>query len=109
MVRQDVVFFFLYFALSILFTSWFVISSPLYISQEQMLLSTDIAGAKWAIQIILGFLLLKEKSSEFLKNIAFVCFIGSCLLLPYAALAEFKIVTHPIFFVGLLIVSVLTM
>jgi hypothetical protein len=109
MVRQDFVYFILYFALSTLFTWWFVASSPLYISQEQMILSTGIAGAKWAIQIVLGFFLLKEKPSEFLKNISLVCFIGSCILLPYAVLAEFRIIAHPGFFVGSLIVSVLTM
>src|SRR5258706_7895463 len=98
MARRDLGLFFLYFALSTLITWWFVILSPLYISQEQMLLSTGIAGAKWAIQIIVGWVFLKEKSTTFFKKIGLVCFIGSCLLLPYVVLAFFKLINHTGFF-----------
>ena len=50
----------LYFGLSAVLTWMFVVLCPLYISQEQMLLSACIAGGKWGIQIILALLFLKE-------------------------------------------------
>lgn len=101
--------FFVYFALSTLFTWWFVVVSPLYISKNQMLLSTAVAGGKWAIQVIAGYLLLREKNWLFLKNIGWVCFIGSCILLPYVLLSITGIASDARFFVGSLAASVLTM
>ena len=98
-----------YFALSTLFTWWFIVVSPLYISSEQMLLSTAVAGGKWAIQIIGALLLLREKRWVFIKNIGFVCLIGSCLLLPYVILGTTDFISSAPFFVGSLIASVATM
>lgn len=98
-----------YFALSTIFTWWFVVVSPLYISQDQMLLSTGIAGAKWSLQILLAFLFLREKAWVFVKNIGFVCLVGSCILLPYVLFSLLNITNDPSFFLGSLIVSVLTM
>jgi len=46
--------FVLYFGLSTLLTWWFVVFSPLYISQKQMILSTAVAGGKWSIQVVFG-------------------------------------------------------
>lgn len=99
----------IYFLFSTVITWWFVVLSPLYISQQQMLLSTSIAGGKWAIQIGLGFLLLKEKRKLFLREIGYVCLIGSLLLFPYVVTAYFSIANSAQFFVGSLIVAVLTM
>lgn len=48
-----------------------------------MILSGTIAGAKWLLQIIAAFIFLKEKKWEFIGRIAFVCFIGSCVLFTY--------------------------
>lgn len=83
--------------------------SPLYISKQQMLLSTAVAGGKWAIQVIAGYVLLREKKWLFLKNIARVCFAGSLILLPYVLLSILHVADGAPFFVGSLAVSVLTM
>lgn len=99
----------IYFALSTLLTWWFVAVSPLYISQEQMLLSTAVAGGKWGIQIILALLFLKEKSWHFVKNIGFVCFVGSCILMPYVIFSKLGIADGAQFFVGSLVASVAVM
>ncbi len=74
----------IYFLLSTIITWWFIQEGKfLYISPDKMLLSCTIAGAKWGIQIIAALLYLKDKKWEFIKRIAFVCFVGSCILLPY--------------------------
>ncbi len=100
---------FIYFINSTFLTLWFVVMCPLYISNEQMILSTGIAGGKWAIQIAGAFFLLKEKRWMFIKNIGFVCFIGSCLLLPYIISSVARISNDARFFVGSLIVAVVAM
>jgi hypothetical protein len=107
--RKNQLLFFVYFALSTLFTWWFVVVSPLYISKQQMVLSTAVAGGKWAIQVIAGYLVLREKKWLFLKNIGWVCFVGSCILLPYVLLSLLHIADGASFFVGSLAASVLTM
>lgn len=74
----------LYFLLSTIITWWFIKQGELlYFSQNKMILSCTIAGAKWGIQVIAALLFLKDKKWEFIKRIAFVCFVGSCILLPY--------------------------
>ena len=83
--------------------------SPLYISNEQMLLSTSIAGGKWAIQILLGLIFLDSKRWAFIKEIGFVCLIGSCLLLPYILLSISKISDDPKLFIGSLMLAVFVM
>lgn len=100
---------FLYFSLSTLFTWWFIAVSPLYISFEQMLWSCSIAGGKWMIQLIAGYLLLKEKKWDFIRNIGWVCLVGSLLLLPYAIAASCRVAAIAPFFVGSLIMAVLAM
>lgn len=107
--RKNQLFFFVYFALSTLFTWWFVVVSPLYISKQQMLLSTAVAGGKWGIQVVAGYLLLREKKWLFLKSIGRVCFAGSVILLPYVLLSILHIADGASFFVGSLAASVLTM
>ena len=109
MLKIDVFLAILYFLLSTTITWWFVSFSPMYISQQQMLLSTAIAGGKWAIQIVLGLVLLKDKSFRFVREIGFVCLIGSCVLLPYVLAAFLKLWDSPQFFVGSLVVSVINM
>jgi hypothetical protein len=109
MLTKDFLLSILYFALSTLFTAWFVLLSPMYISQEQMFLSAAIAGGKWAIQILMGILFLEKKTILFLKKIGFVCFIGSCLLLPYVALSFMNVSNSSFFFIGSLFVSVVAM
>lgn len=100
---------FIYFALATLFTLGFVILCPLYISTNQMLLSTSIAGAKWLIQILAALVFLKEKSLLFIRKIGFVCFIGSCILIPYIFFAATGISNAPWFFFVSLVVSVVVM
>ena len=101
--------FVLYFVLSAVLTWWFVIYSPLYISKEQMLLSTFVAGGKWAIQIVLGLLFLKEKALPFLRKIGFVCFVGSLILVPFILSALAKWSNSGTFFFGSLVVAVFVM
>lgn len=74
-----------------------------------MLLSTSIAGGKWAIQLGLGFLFLKEKRYKFLREIGYVCLIGSLLLLPYVLSASMNLANATEFFIGSLMVAVLVM
>ena len=75
---------FLYFLLSTIITWWFIKKAELlYFSEEKMVFSCIIAGAKWGLQILAALLLLKEKKWQFINLIGFVCFIGSCILLPY--------------------------
>jgi hypothetical protein len=100
----------LYFLLSTLLTWWFIAASPLYITPHQMFLSCGIAGGKWAIQLLAAFFLLtQEKKWKFIHHIAYTCFIGSMLLTPYAISSAFNGNTSSNFFIGSLIVSVITM
>jgi hypothetical protein len=80
-IVQAVVFFFL----STVITWYFIEcgSSLYHFDESKMVLSCAIAGGKWAIQILAALLLLKEKRWVFIRNIAFTCFIGSCVLLPF--------------------------
>jgi hypothetical protein len=98
-----------YFLISTILTWWFVKLCPLYISREQMLLSTSIAGGKWAIQIILGIALLKERAVLFIKQIGLVCFIGSCILIPYIISASVGFSDSPKFFFASLAAAVIVM
>jgi hypothetical protein len=107
--RRNLFLFFLYFLLSAVLTWGFVIVSPVYISDEQLWLSSGIAGGKWLLQIVPAVFLLKEKTLKFLRNIGFVCFVGSCLLVPYIVLSLLGIANDAGFFAGSLAVCVLTM
>jgi hypothetical protein len=109
MPSRDFLFAILYFLLSAALTWWFVALCPLYISSEQMLLSSGIAGGKWLVQVMLGLVLLNDKSFTFLKNIGFVCFIGSCILIPYIVSSMAGVSDATGFFFGSLVVSVITM
>lgn len=109
MLSRDNILFFIYFLLSTIFTWWFVILCPNYLSTEQMILSTSIAAAKWMLQILGAFLFLKDKAIVFVKNIGYVSFIGSCILLPYVFSALLKVNNDPIFFFLSLAVSAITM
>lgn len=73
----------LFFGLSVVITGVFIDRSNIYVSQQQQILSFSIAGAKWAVQIIAAFALLKEKEWQFTRLIGLVCFAGSFILLPY--------------------------
>lgn len=106
---KNIILFILYFALSAVLTWMFVVLCPLYISQEQMLLSTFIAGGKWGIQIILALLFLKENALPFLRKIGFVCLIGSMILIPFIISAYFGFNKSGEFFFGSLIVAVAVM
>ena len=92
------------FALSTLFTGLFIHAYDGYVSHETMILSGSIASGKWAIQIILGALLLREKRWIYISQLAATCLTGSVTLLPYALLSG-----GPGFFFGSLGVSILVM
>lgn len=106
---KNVLLFVLYFGLSTVLTGLFVVLCPLYISKEQMLLSTFIAGGKWGIQIILGLLFLKKKADPFLRKIGFVCLIGSLILVPFIISALAKWSNSGTFFFFSLVAAVVVM
>lgn len=97
------------FFLSSIITWWFVDVCPLYTGLHQKLLSTGIAGAKWALQIVTAYFFLHNKKWEFIKNIGFTCLVGSSILLPYAIAASFSNLNSTAFFVTSLIISVVAM
>ncbi|MBS1512517.1 MAG: hypothetical protein JST86_16855 [Bacteroidetes bacterium] len=99
----------IYFALSTVITWWFVDVCPLYSSLQQKLLSTGIAGAKWSLQIAAAYFFMPVKKWDFIKNIGSTCLVGSVILLPYAILATWTKMNDGSFFVGSLLIAVLTM
>lgn len=107
--NRNIFLFFLYFFLSTVITWWFIAVCPLYISKQQMLLSCGIAGGKWMIQIVAGYLLLGDQKWEFLRRIGHTCFIGSVILLPYAVVGSCFLVSGAEAFVTFLALSVVTM
>jgi hypothetical protein len=98
-----------YYVLGSLFTYWFIITSPFTLTPLYILLSNVIAGSKWAIQIIAAFIFLREQRWDFIKNIGFVYFIGSCLLLPYIMLSYTGINNDVSFYSGSHLISVMVM
>ena len=74
-----------------------------------MLLSTAVAGGKWAIQIIASLAFLGNNRWAFIKEIGQVCLVGSCILIPYIALSTFHITNSPKLFVGSLALAVVVM
>jgi hypothetical protein len=97
-----------YFLLSTIITWWFIEQGKLlYFSQNKMILSCSIAGAKWGIQIMAALLFLKEKKWEFIKQIGIVCFVGSCILLPFCLLPFVEAIHNSFLFS--LMVAVLVM
>lgn len=80
-----------YFVLSSLITWWFIDEGKLlYLSQKTMVLSCAIASGKWGIQIAAALFFLNEKKWEFIRQIGFVCFVGSCILIPYCVFVFIK-------------------
>jgi hypothetical protein len=74
----------LYFLFGTIITTWFIARKAwLYDSVELMILSGSIAGAKWTIQLIAALILLRTHRWPFIKNIGFVCLVGSAALLIY--------------------------
>lgn len=74
----------IYFLFSAIITGWFIAKKFwLYEGVQLMTLSGSIAGAKWLIQIIAALILLREKRWMFIKEIGFVCLVGSAALLIY--------------------------
>ena len=97
-----------YFLLSTIITWWFIKQAELlYFSKATMFLSCNIAGAKWAIQILAGWFFLQEKKWLFIKRIGFTCFIGSCVLLPYCLFYSTQLFHK--FFLWSIIAAVFTM
>ncbi len=97
-----------YFLLSTIITWWFIHEGNLmYINTSSMILSCGIAGTKWGVQIIAAWLLLDEKKEEFIKRIGFVCFLGSCILLPFCISSLIQGIVFSFFIT--LIIAVLVM
>lgn len=104
--RRNIIAASVYFFLSTIITWYFIKQSPLYFSTRQQVLSCTIAGAKWAIQIIIGWLLLRNKKWLFIRKTGFTCLLGSLLLLPYCFITFTE---SAAFFFLSLIVAVLVM
>ena len=100
---------FCWFLLSMLFTWLFISQSPMYISKQQQWLSGSIAGAKWAAQIGMALLFLKNKKWIFIQKIGLICLLGSVTLLPYYFLNICNIPNSDLFFVGSIMVAVVAM
>ncbi len=100
---------FIYFAISLVLTTMFVLGCPLYISQEQFLLSLSIAGGKWVVQILAALLLLGKRRTSFINGIARVCLLGTLMLMPYTLSSWLEISNDPIFFFGSLMIAILVM
>ncbi len=98
-----------WFFLSTVFTWWFIKQSNLYQSQFQELLSGSIAGGKWGLQILLALIFLKEKKWAFIQGISVVCLVGSVILVPYCLASVFHFPDSVTFFVGSLVIAVLSM
>ena len=82
--RKDIVFGVAYFWAATFLTGIFIAQKFwLYNSEEAMVLSGSIAGAKWLIQIVGALILLEDKKWQFIRRIGYVCFIGSVLLYIY--------------------------
>ena len=92
------------FLLSTLLTAAFILRYGHYPSGGIMLLSGSVAGGKWAIQIVLGYLLLGPQRWLYLSQLGTTCAIGSFILLPYAIVGG-----GPSFFFGSLVAAVLVM
>lgn len=99
---------FLYFLLSAIITGWFIIrGTDLYnFDLRQMILSGSIAGGKWAIQIFAAMAFLKEERWLFIRHLGFICFAGSCMLLPFCLIPA---MSGAYGFIGSLVASVLLM
>lgn len=104
-VAQAVVFFFLSTAIT-----WYFIEcgSALYhFDGHKMLLSCSIAGGKWGVQILAAIVLLKDKRWQFIRNISFTCFAGSCVLIPYCITPVRDLIPGNAFLVSLIAAVVL--
>ncbi len=99
----------LYFGLALILTTLFVLACPLYISQEQLLLSLSIAGGKWVLQIFLAVAILRKRRSSFIHGMGRVCLLGSLMLIPYTLSAWLEISDDQWFFFGSLMLAILVM
>jgi len=97
-----------FFLASTVITWWFINKGQqLYFSHHKMILSCTIAGSKWGIQILAALLLLQQKAWQFIRSIAFTCFAGSCILLPYCLLGN--VFGNTFNFITSLVIAVLVM
>jgi hypothetical protein len=79
---------------------------------KQEVLSTGIAGAKWAIQFAAACIFLDDKKWIYIKHIGFTCLTGSIILLPYPVLVladYFDTRNAGPYFVGSLLIAVAVM
>ncbi|TDG36865.1 hypothetical protein EZJ43_06180 [Pedobacter changchengzhani] len=99
----------IYFGLSTVITGWFIfIGKDFYSSFNNMALSGAIAGGKWGLQIFMALIFVGFRKWEFVKEIGFVCLIGSLLLLTYYPIGFFGI-TNGWQFIYALAIAVLGM
>jgi len=100
----------IYFFLSTVITWWFIYcgASFYHFDEHKMLLSCSIAGAKWGVQILVAILFLKDTRWLFIRRIAFTCFAGSCILIPYCIESLRNLIPGNGFLVSL-IAAVITM
>jgi hypothetical protein len=99
----------IYFGLSLIVTTLFVLACPLYISQQQLILSLSIAGGKWIIQILLAIVILHKRRAAFMHGMGRTCLLGSMMLIPYALSAWLGLSDDQWFFFGSLVLAILIM
>ena len=87
----------------------FVLGCPLYISQDQLILSLSIAGGKWFLQIFMAITLLKKRRDSFIHGMGRVCVIGSAFLIPYIISSWMDLSDDALFFFGSLVLAVMVM
>jgi phosphotransferase system glucose/maltose/N-acetylglucosamine-specific IIC component len=107
--KKHILWAFIAFFLSTIITWWFIKQSNLYQNQSQEILSCSIAGGKWCLQILLAIVFLKEKKWSFILGSSLVCLVGSVILIPYCLFLLFDFPDSPKFFVGSLMLAVLSM
>lgn len=99
----------IYFGISLILTTLFVLACPLYISQEQLILSLSFAGGKWVLQIFLAIAILRRRTASFIHGMGRVCLMGSMMLIPYILSAWLEISDDQWFFFGSLLLAILIM
>lgn len=108
-MRQHAFYIAFNFIVSFALTSLFVILYPVYVSKEQMVLSTSIAGGKWMLQIVAALLILGNGKWTFISVLSRVCLTGSIILIPFILSSYFDWNASAYFFVSSLIVAVMAM
>jgi hypothetical protein len=98
-----------YFSLSLILTTLYILACPLHIPHEQLILSLSILGGNWIIQILAATVLLRNRRLSFIHGMGRVCLLGSLVLTPYILSSWLEFSNEPVFFFGSLMLAILVM